>query len=139
MGRIAAVDFGLKRLGIALSDETKIIATSSETLIASKTSEETARQLLQKLEKQNIEKIILGNPLNMNGTQSFLADEVRHFISILEKFTSIPILLWDERLTTLQAHRTMQLGGLSRKKRSKVVDSVAAIILLQSYLDSCSR
>ncbi len=136
MGRIVAVDFGLKRLGVALSDETKIIASSLKTLIAGKNSEETAKLLLQLLQEYSIDKIIFGNPLHMNGSVSFLADEVRHFISIFEKMINIPISLWDERLTSVQAHRTMQLGGVSRKNRAKKVDALAAIILLQSYLDS---
>src|SRR3990167_398120 len=112
MGRIAAIDFGLKRFGVALSDETRIIATSLNTLICGKNSEETATLLLQVLKNYSIDEIIFGNPLHMNGSVSFLADEVRHFISILEKRIDIPIKLWDERLTSVQAHRTMQLGGV---------------------------
>ena len=138
MGRVAAIDFGLKRLGIALSDETKLIASTQKTLLASKTSEETAKNLLQAIEDQSVDEIIFGNPLHMNCNVSFLADEVKHFIAILQKFTPIPIKLWDERLTSVQAHRTMQLGGVSRKKRAKKVDALSALILLQSYLDSQS-
>ena len=136
MGRVAAIDFGLKRLGVALSDETKLIASSLGTLIAAKNSEQTSNLLKELLEKHAIDEIIFGNPLHMNGDVSFLADEVKHFISLLEKKISIPIRLWDERLTSVQAHRTMQLGGMSRKKRAKLVDSLSAVILLQSYLDS---
>ena len=136
MGRVAAIDFGLKRLGVALSDETKLIASSLGTVIAGRTSDQTVQTLIKFLENHAIDQIIFGNPLHMNGDVSFLADEVRHFVSLLEKQISIPISLWDERLTSVQAHRTMQLGGMSRKKRAKLVDSLSAVILLQSYLDS---
>ncbi|MCH9609924.1 MAG: putative pre-16S rRNA nuclease [Chlamydiales bacterium] len=134
MGRVASIDFGLKRLGVALSDPNKILATALGTVIAGKNSEETAQKLLDFLKPHDIETIIFGNPLHMNGKVSFLADEVQHFISLFEKKTSIPIRLWDERLTSLQAERTMKSAGMTRKKRAKVVDSLSAVILLQSYL-----
>lgn len=135
MGRVAAIDFGLKRFGVAISDETKLIAGSLGTLITGATSDQTIKLLIKFLENHTIDEIIFGNPLHMNGDMSFLADEVKHFISLLEKQIDIPIRLWDERLTSVQAHRMMQLGGMSRKKRAKRVDALSAVILLQSYLD----
>lgn len=139
MGRIAAVDFGLKRLGVALSDERHILASPLQLVLAGRTSDETCQRLLQALENHNVEEIIIGNPIHLSGKVSFLSDEVGHFVSLLSKKTPIPIKLWDERLTSVQAERTMKDAGLSRKKRAKSVDLLSAIILLQSYLDSKSR
>lgn len=136
MGRIVSIDFGLKRIGIAISDERKIIATPLPTLETSKQNEETVKRLISTLEGYDIEEMIVGNPLHMNGKNSFLSDEVQHFIDILKKYLPYPIHLWDERLSTLQAERSLKEGNLSRKKRAKLVDSVAALILLQSFLDS---
>ncbi len=138
MSRLMGVDFGLKRIGIAFSDERKIIASSFGKILVGKNSEETCKKILQLIEEHDVEKIVLGNPLHMDGKMSFLSDEVKHFKELLQTKTEIPIVLWDERLTSVQAQRTLQSSGMSRKKRAKVVDTVAAVILLQSYLDSQS-
>jgi putative Holliday junction resolvase len=142
--RIVALDYGLVRIGIALSDELKIIATPLTTLTAEKKSEATVKKLLTFLQedqdekKYDIEEIIIGNPLLLSGKSGLLADEVKHFIELLQKSTDIPLKLWDERLTSVQAEKSMKEGNLNRKKRSKLVDKIAAVILLQSYLDSRS-
>jgi putative holliday junction resolvase len=140
--RILGIDYGLSRLGLALSDETKIIASPLMTFQAEKKSEKTAGKLLELLQQiQNshqceIEEIVLGLPLMMSGKTGHLADEVKHFASLLAQATPIPIRLWDERLSTVQAERSLREGNLSRKKRAKVVDTVSAAIILQSYLNS---
>lgn len=142
--RIVAIDFGMARFGIAISDPTKIIATPMETLQAEKKADKTAVKLLEYLnaycKKMNcdIECIVMGMPLMMSGKRGLLADEVHHFVEQLKLLTQIPIILWDERLTTVQAEKTLRESSLSRKKRAKAVDSVAAIIILQSYLESIS-
>lgn len=133
-GRIVSIDYGLKRLGLAISDETKTIASSLGTLLAGKNSAETISFILKKLEPYTIEKIIIGNPIHMNGKVGFLADEVAHFLTLLQQAVSCPVILWDERLSTVQAERALMQGGMNRKKRSQLVDSVAAIIILQSFL-----
>ncbi len=139
--RIVAVDYGLARLGIALSDESKTIASPLMTMSAEKKSEQTVAKLLQELSKHqevyqyNIEEIVVGLPLMMSGKVGFLADEVKHFIEILRQHVSYPIVTWDERLTSVQADRSMREGNVSRKKRARSADTVAAIIILQSYLD----
>lgn len=139
--RIAALDYGLARIGLAISDETKTIAMPLKTLQCEKKTEDTAKKLIQVLEdhqkSQNYQliEIVVGLPLMMSGKMGFLADETKYFIEILKKFVSIPLLTWDERLTSVQADRSMREGNLSRKKRAKSVDNVAAIIILQSYLD----
>lgn len=139
--RIVAIDYGLARLGLALSDETKLIASSLQTLQAEKTAEKTAHKLCKELQGHavanhyEIEEIVIGMPLMMNGSKGMLADEVIHFVSLLKKLFDIPINTWDERLSSVQADRALREGSFSRKRRAKLVDAVTATILLQSYLD----
>lgn len=133
--RIAAIDYGMARIGLALSDELQIIATPLITLTTEKTLEKTAAKVVQELSRHPVEEIIIGLPLLLSGKSGLLADEVRSFVEHLKKFTSIPIITWDERLTTVQAERAMRESSMTRRKRSQVVDTVAAVILLQSYLD----
>ncbi len=140
--RIIAIDYGLARLGVAISDERKIIACPMTTVTADRKSESTAIKLIQELNQHaalhrySIEAIVIGLPLLMSGKKGFFADETLHFIECLRKQTATPIITWDERLTSVQAEKSLREGNLSRKKRAKRVDSVAAIIILQNYLDS---
>lgn len=142
--RIIAIDFGLARLGIAISDELKIFAMPLMTIQAESKSEKTVTKVLEEIAKHqkantyDVEAIVLGMPLMMSGKMGMLADEVKHFVDLLKQSTTIPIVTWDERLTTVQAERSLREGAMSRKKRSKVVDKVAAVIILQSYLDFLS-
>lgn len=140
--RLLAIDFGLARLGLALSDERHLIASPLATWPTAKKLEQTAHNLYdylceqQKKNSYTLTAIIVGMPLRMNGQVSFMADEVQHFVALLRKFTDIPITLWDERLSTMQAERALKEGQhLNRKRRTAFVDQVAAVILLQSYLD----
>lgn len=135
MGRIVGIDFGTVRFGIAISDDTKVLARVLLTLTAEKKSADTITKLLKELAPYVIDEIVIGLPLHMSGKTSFLADEVRHFVALLKEQLTIPITIWDERLTTVQAERSLREANLNRKKRSKIVDSIAAVILLQSYLD----
>jgi putative Holliday junction resolvase len=141
-GRVVGVDYGLKRIGIALSDATRIIASPVETLKAPPRLEDSAQSVLDVVhalsEKHGdpIEKIVVGLPLRMNGTASHLTDEVTLFVERLRAITEIPVVTWDERLTSVQADRSLREANLSRKRRSKMVDSIAAIIILQSFLDA---
>lgn len=143
--RFVGLDFGLARIGIAVSDERKIIATPLLTLKTEKKIELTVDKLLKVLEEhqkqQNyvVEEIVVGLPLLMSGKTGFLADEVKHFVSILRERTSTPIFMWDERLTSVQAERSLRESCLTRKKRSTLVDTVAAVIILQNYMDSKIR
>jgi putative holliday junction resolvase len=136
MGRVASIDFGLKRIGVAISDETKMIARSLGAIAAHKKSEESAAALLEFLKEYEIDQMIVGNPLLLSGKQGLLADEVAHFVEKLQAQTEIPILLWDERLSTKQAERALKEGNVNRKKRAKVIDGLSAVILLQSYLET---
>jgi len=139
--RIIGIDYGLKRIGIAVSDENKIIAIPVMTLIAEEKTENTVTKLITTLQKKaeegqyEVNGIVIGLPLMMSGKMGFLADEVKHFIELMRKACSIPIVTWDERLSTVQAERSLREGGMSRKKRSKVVDTITAVIILQNFLD----
>lgn len=143
--RILGLDFGLARIGVALSDETKILASPLYTLKCEKQIEQTVKKLLidvVRYEKElhfTLEEYVIGHPLLMSGKTGFLADEVKHFVEILKQHTPLPITLWDERLTTVQAERSLRESNLSRKQRSARVDTVAAVIILQNYLDSRIR
>jgi putative Holliday junction resolvase len=140
-GRIIGIDFGLARLGLAVSDERKIIANSLKTLSAERKAEATAKKLVKELQEHavlhnyEIEEIVIGMPLMMSGKKGMLADEVIHFIALLKELITTPIATWDERLSSVQADRSLREGNFSRKRRSKMVDGVAATIILQSYLD----
>lgn len=141
-GRILCIDYGLARIGLAVSDPNKIIATSLATIASEKKIEQTALKLKNEItlyeEKSrcHIEEIVIGLPLRMNGTMGMMADEVRLFAELLQQQVSCPVITWDERLSTVQAERAMIEGGMSRKKRSQIVDKVTAVIILQSYLSS---
>lgn len=139
--RLVGLDYGMKRIGVALSDESKMIASPLTTFSVDSKSEDTVVRLLQQLihhaEKNgyDIETIVIGMPLMMSGKRGLIADEVSHFVDIMRKHTEIPLVLWDERLSSVQAERTLRESSMSRKKRSQVVDVVAASIILQNYLD----
>jgi putative Holliday junction resolvase len=140
--RILGIDYGLSRIGLALSDENHLIAMPLMVVQASKKSEITVLTLIKTIQEINlkyqctISEIIIGLPLMMSGKTGFLADEVKHFVQLFSQNCEIPIRTWDERLTTVQAERSLREGNLTRKKRTKLVDTVSACIILQSYLDS---
>ncbi|MCE2983945.1 MAG: Holliday junction resolvase RuvX [Parachlamydia sp.] len=140
--RIVGIDFGMCRIGLALSDANKIIAIPHSIVAAEKKSELTIKKMMEafanicEMHGCEIEEIVVGLPLLLSGKTGLLADEVKHFTTLLAQSTSIPIKMWDERLTTVQAERSLREGGMTRKKRAKVVDKISAAILLQSYLDS---
>lgn len=139
--RIIGIDFGLARLGVSHSDESKTIATPLKIVRAERRTEDTVAKLLGELElhsKENrytIDSIVVGLPLMMSGKKGHLADEVIHFVEFLKTQVSYPVITWDERLTTVQAERSLLESNLTRKRRTAHVDTVAATIILQSYLD----
>jgi len=139
--RIVGIDFGTVRIGIAVSDERKIIASPSGIVKATKQSSKTVDNVIEKLEEikkttgSDIEKIVIGMPKHFSGRIGFLGDEVNHFAEILHKKTGLLVVTWDERLTTVQAERSMREANMNRKKRSKIIDTISAVIILQSYLD----
>ncbi len=134
--RYLGFDLGTRTLGISISDDTKTIATTYTTLRFNDGEYESIFEEIKSIvEKENIEKIILGLPKNMNNTLGFRAEETINFKEKLEKYLNIEIVLQDERLTTISAHNFLLEADMSRKKRKQVVDKLSANIILQTYLD----
>lgn len=139
--RVIGLDYGLARIGVALSDERKFIASPMMTFKTEKKSEETVAKLIQQLKQHaetnlyTIEEIVIGLPLMMSGKKGMIADEVIHFVGLMKQHIDVPIITWDERLSSVQADRSLRESQMTRKKRSQVVDTVAACVILQNYLD----
>ena len=110
--RILALDHGTKRIGVAISDEIKKLLVEKE-----------------------VDLILIGNPRNMDGSYGPAAEKVQTFVGVLKTAITVPIKLWDERLTSSQANKILIQGGVRRDQRKEKVDKMAAAILLQSYLD----
>lgn len=135
MARIAAVDFGLKRIGLAISDERRTIALPLDLVHAGKTHQESVRAIKKALGRYELEKILVGLPLLMKGIKGEMAQKVEQFAEILQKELNLPVECVDERLTTAQADRALKELDYNRKERTKMVDSTSATLLLQAYLD----
>jgi len=136
--RILGLDVGSKTIGVAVSDELGITAQGVTTLTRKELSDDSA-QLLKIVEEYKAERIVVGLPKNMNGTLGPAAQMVLSLIEELQKSVTLPIVTWDERLSTMAAERTLLEADVSRKKRKQVIDKVAAILILQGYLDSLAR
>jgi len=132
--RILAIDHGSHRIGIAISDELKMIAQPLEFIPAKPFLDFLAR-LTQLLREKEVELILVGLPRNMDGTLGPAAQNVQEFVATLRSNVNVPIKTWDERLTSAQANRILIQGNVRRDKRKQKVDQMAAAILLQSYLD----
>jgi putative Holliday junction resolvase len=133
--RIMGIDYGDSRIGIAVSDPMGWTAQGLET-ITEKKQEKVFERLLELIKLYNVEKIVVGFPKNMNGTIGPRGELTHKFIENLRQKTGIEIVLWDERLTTVAAHRMLNETNVRGKKRKQVVDTVAAGYILQGYLDS---
>ena len=135
--RLLGIDFGHVRIGLAVSDPLQIIASPLATIQGSKNPLTAAKNVATELRAKNldIEQIIVGLPLHLNGKESERSTEVRAFAVALEEQSGIAVQLFDERLTTVQAERLMKNASMTRKQRSSSVDGVSSTILLQSFLD----
>ena len=133
--RILALDHGTKRIGVALSDELKIIAQPFEFIEAEPFADFLVR-LKELIRTKEVELILIGMPRNMDGSYGEAAAKVREFVTVLKETVTVPLRLWDERLTSTQANRLLIAGNVRRGDRKEKVDKMAAAILLQSYLDS---
>ena len=127
---------GQARIGIAISDEMEILSSSVESYHCKGDIETDARAVSEKLIELGAQKIVIGLPKNMNGTEGPAAEKCRAFGEMLGKFLDIEQVYSDERLTTVQAQRTLIGANVSRKKRKNVVDKLAAQLILQNYLDA---
>ena len=132
--RILALDHGTRRIGVAVSDETKTIAQPLEYIPAEPFAEFLER-LKKILAEKEVDLILLGLPRNMDGTYGPAAQKVQAFVAVLRSAITDPIKTWDERLTSSQANRILIQGKVRRDQRKEKVDKMAAAILLQSYLD----
>lgn len=136
--RIMGLDVGDKRIGVALSDLMGWTAQGLETI-----HRENLKIDLQSLEKiiheNNVRKVVVGLPKNMNGTLGPQSQKVMEFAKKLEQRTKVEIVFWDERLTTVAAERTLIEADIRRQKRKNVIDKIAAIHILQGYLDSQNK
>lgn len=131
---IAGLDFGDKTIGIAISDLRRMVATPSETLRRVKFTEDATR-LLSLLRAREVRGIILGLPLNMDGSTGPRVQATQAFARNLSRMTDLPIAFWDERLSTVAAERALLEADTSRKRRKEVIDAVAAGYILQGALD----
>lgn len=139
--RIIGLDFGSKTVGVALSDPLGITAQGVE--IIRRESENKLRRTLARIEEliteNNVEKIVLGYPKNMNNTSGDRIAKTDEFKEKLERRTGLEVILWDERLSTVEADNIMMESGVRRENRKQYVDKIAAMIILQGYLDFLSN
>lgn len=135
--RIMGLDFGSKTVGVAVSDSLLVTAQGVE--IIRRKDENKLRQTLARIEEliveYEVEEIVLGLPKNMNATEGVRAELTLEFKDKLERRTGLPVHMWDERLTTVAADKTMMEAGVRRENRKKYVDMIAATLILQGYLD----
>lgn len=136
--RILGVDFGDVRTGIALSDINGFLASARE-VIVEKDIGLVAKKILEIADEAKVSEIVLGYPKNMNGTIGDRGKKSEHLKKILEENSGYKVILWDERCTTVSAHNILNETSTKQKSKRKVVDKIAAAIILQSYLDFKSR
>lgn len=132
--RIIGLDVGDRRIGVAISDELGITAQGLEVIETSGNGKDIER-ILELIKKYNATQVVLGLPVNMNGTIGPRGELTKKFGDKLKKFTNVTIDYWDERLTTVVAEKALIEADLSRKKRKGVIDKLAAVLILQNYLD----
>ena len=132
--RILGIDYGDARTGVAISDELGWTAQGLHTLHEHNPGA-VADHIMQLIKEYLVDKIVVGLPRNMDGSEGFRGKATRGFVQALEQRTSLPIILWDERLSTVAASRSLSETNVRGKKRKAVIDTVAATYILQGYLD----
>lgn len=139
--RIMGLDFGTKTVGVAISDPLMVTAQPVETI--TRKSANKLRKTLARIEELIVENcvelIVLGYPKNMNNTVGERAQACETFKEDLERRTALPVILWDERMTTVESERILMAGGVRRENRKAVIDQMAAVLILQSYMDAQNR
>ncbi|MCH5187158.1 MAG: Holliday junction resolvase RuvX [Oscillospiraceae bacterium] len=135
--KILGLDYGEARIGVSVSDALGILATPLET-ISEKDREKQLEKLSEVAAMQRAELLVFGLPMRMDGTLGHRAEYTEAFAKELSERTGLPYKMWDERLSSAEAHRILEEGGVSGKKRKTKVDKIAAVIILQGYLDSQS-
>lgn len=136
--RILGLDYGTKTVGVALSDETELIAQPYETIERKHATKlrQTFARIEEIIVKENVGKIVLGYPKNMNNTEGERAETTKLFQSDLERRTGLSVVLMDERLSTVSANRILEETGVALSARKTYIDKMAAAIILQNYLDA---
>lgn len=134
LGAVMGLDFGEKTVGVAVSDRMRSVASPLETVRRTKFTADAAR-LLDLAAAREIAGVVIGLPLNMDGTEGPRCQSTRAFARNLERLTPLPIAFWDERLSTVAAERALLEADTSRKRRGEVIDHVAAGVILQGALD----
>ena len=131
--RIMAIDYGDAHTGIAISDPTGFMAGFTTTIDAYR-PEAVAERVAALAQEHGVEELVLGHPINMDGTRGPRSEKAQAMKVLLEETSSLPVILWDERRTTIDAHQILLNNGKNAKKRKKVVDAVAASLILEGYL-----
>lgn len=139
--RIMGLDYGSVTVGVAMSDELLLTAQGLETI--TRKQENKLRRTLARIgelaEEYQVDRIVLGYPKNMDNTEGDRCEKTREFAEMLERRTGFPVILWDERLTTVAAEQILMDGGVRREHRKEYVDKIAASLILQGYLDSLEK
>ena len=135
--RVMGLDYGTKTVGVAISDPLGLTAQGIETI--QRKEENKLRRTLARIQElcleYEVEEIVLGFPKNMNNTTGDRAEKSLEFAEMLKKRTGLPVVMWDERLTTVAANRTLMESGVRRENRKEHIDQIAAVFILQGYLD----
>lgn len=136
--RIMGLDYGSRTVGVAVSDALQMTAQAVETVTREEENKlrKTLRRIEELAQEYKVEKIVLGFPKNMNNTAGERVEKTEIFKEMLERRLGLPVILWDERLTTVAAERILMESGVRRENRKEYVDQVAAGLILQGYLDS---
>ena len=133
--RILGLDYGEVRTGVAISDQLGILAQGLESIEHKGNDKKLLERLNEIIKENNVEKIVIGYPLNMNATKGPRVQKTDSFIKKLEATTKLEVIKIDERLTTVSAHRTMTELGVAKNRKKKIVDTISAEYILQMYLD----
>jgi putative Holliday junction resolvase len=140
MSRILGIDYGQVRTGIAISDELQITAQGLETIVSNGSDKVLLRRIAEIVDEYKVDKIVIGNPINLDGTESersIITDKFVH--KLKSRFNKIEIIKIDERLTTVEAHRTMNFLNVKNREKKNLVDTVAATYILETYLNSIKK
>ena len=135
--RIMGLDYGDKTVGVAISDELGLTAQPFETIYRERWNKlrQTCKRLEEIIIEKKVERIVVGKPLNMNGTEGERLERTREFIGMIERRTGLEVIELDERLTTMEADRILDMTGVAESGKKEYIDKMAAAIILQTYLD----
>lgn len=132
--RILSLDVGSRTIGVACSDALLLTAQGIETIRRTSLEKDFAR-IQEIIDEYEVHEIVVGMPKNMNGTKGDRAEKTEEFVAKMQEVISLPVTFWDERLSTVMAEKSLIAADVSRKKRKTVIDKMAAVVILQGYLD----